>query len=75
MIEKIKWVAIITLFLIDVVVFYVGYQMGGHKARHDTRVIIDTCIEDLQNNCNKIRTYATLLENENARINHACKGE
>jgi hypothetical protein len=75
MIEKIKWVAIIMLFMIDVVVFYAGYQMGGHKARLDASIIVNTCIEDLQSNCSKIRAYATLLENENARIINTYKGD
>jgi len=34
-VERAKWVMIAVLFFIDVVVFYIGYQMGSNRARQD----------------------------------------
>ena len=35
-VERAKWAAIVLLFFIDIVVFYVGYQVGTNKAQQET---------------------------------------
>jgi len=71
-VERIKWVAIAVLFFIDVVVFYVGYQVGGAHAElaiRDRDLAIQECTDDLRGKCGNLYEYAVSLEDENARLN------
>ena len=71
-IEKNKWAAIIVLFLVDVVVFYVGYRMGEDnlaEALVEKTQAIHECTEDLLGKCGNLYEYAAALESENARLN------
>ena len=43
--EKAKWAAIAVLFFIDIIAFYVGYQMGKNRA-HQEVVQIECTHED-----------------------------
>ena len=44
-VERAKWAAIAVLFFIDIVVFYVGYQMGKNHA-HQEVVQVECAYED-----------------------------
>jgi hypothetical protein len=71
-IERIKWAVIVVLFLVDVVVFYVGYRVGEKHAEHalaDRDQAILECTEDLRGKCGNLYEYAVSLEDENARLN------
>ena len=71
-VEKAKWVAIIALFLLDVVIFYVGYNMGQGKFEEtvaEKDKAIYECTEDLLGKCGNLFQYAASLEDENARLN------
>ena len=41
-VERAKWAMIAVLFFIDVVVFYVGYQMGSNHAQQNIQVECNT---------------------------------
>jgi len=79
-IERAKWAMIAFLFFIDVVVFYVGYQVGaatkGNELADRDRAIQE-CTEDLlgEDKCGKLYNYTVSLEDENARLNKKIKGE
>ena len=71
-IERIKWAVIVALFLVDVVVFYVGYRMGETSTAHaliDRDRAIQECTDDLRGKCGNLYEYAVSLEDENARLN------
>lgn len=71
-VERIKWAAIAVLFFIDVVVFYIGYQIGGAHAEStiaDQGRAIQECTDDLMGKCGNLYEYAVSLEDENARLN------
>ena len=71
-VERAKWIAIIALFMLDIVIFYVGYNMGQSTsidALADRDQAIKECTEDLMGECGNLYKYATSLEDENARLN------
>ena len=71
-VERAKWVAIIALFLLDIVIFYVGYGMGKNsleKVVAEKNQAIYECTEDLLGKCGNLFQYAASLEDENARLN------
>ena len=71
-VERAKWIAIIMLFLADIVIFYVGYNMGENslkKVMAEKNQAIYECTEDLLGKCGNLFQYAASLEDENARLN------
>lgn len=71
-VERAKWVAIIALFLLDIVIFYVGYDMGKNsleKVVAEKNQAIYECTEDILDKCGNLFQYAASLEDENARLN------
>jgi len=60
----------VMLFFIIAGLMYTGlYVYFHHMPPSEERKALDECIEEVSNNCKGLFNYASMLEDENARLN------